>query len=82
MLLKQDERKQRDEGRTANLGATTPRLRAGWTCMLDRTGRLDGTTWVFDDVDERRRGAVRHPDKWAGGAASPAVTIPIPLPRV
>ena len=31
-------------------------------------------------------GAERHPirttDKWAGGAASPAVTIPIPLPRV
>ena len=42
-------------------------------------GRLDrmlgGTSWS-------RLGAERHPDKWAGGAASPAVTIPFPLPRV
>ena len=30
---------------------------------------------------ESRVRAERHPDKWAGGAASPAVTIPIPLLR-
>jgi len=42
-------------------------------------GRLD---WMLGGTCWSRLGAVRHPDKWAGGAASPAVAIPIPLPRV
>ena len=65
---------------TANLGATTPRLRAGWTGMLDGTSRpkcyknpefpstsrttLHGTSIPYGGV---------YSQEGRGGAASPAV---------
>ena len=66
---------------TANLGATTPRLRAGWTGMLDGTSR--STIHEHELNDELHHDLHRNEDgKGASTAASSSrdATKPIPLP--
>ena len=52
---------------TANLGATTPRLRAGWTGMLDGTSRPTNPEYEPDGIHQE------------GGAASPGCDEPDPV---